>query len=319
MPIQNVGTLLENLIVTEAALALLDECQQDNVPFDFVNSFAMPPCTCWRPNNQNTGFNAETLERVRTSADPTSLQGYAGLLQANLRADRGLGPNAALLVAGAALQRGIHCRMWLNDIRDGYYGDAIPELERVESWARRIYQTNEGRLSVEVSERPYPDSIFDLTEILRKWQTPPRVRLAFLDPMQYAKRMRRAPRSACETSSRDHRRWLAEIAFDGLTCAVHFATNERVKESPSPQLRSLHEDAMDEHYDVSLAFQRQDHAVFVAVKSRRTEESKRVAGEIEASVQQAWDCWGTTFAQRRPQTWNLTVYRGARNGLELAN
>ncbi|MGB6175518.1 MAG: hypothetical protein WBF43_04075, partial [Methylocella sp.] len=66
MPIRNVGTLLENLVVTEAGLALLRKCCHDRTPFDFVNSFAMPPCSPWRPHHHDGGFDAATLERVRT-------------------------------------------------------------------------------------------------------------------------------------------------------------------------------------------------------------------------------------------------------------
>jgi hypothetical protein len=38
MPIKNVGTLLENLVVTEATLALLPFCHEQ-APFEFLNSF----------------------------------------------------------------------------------------------------------------------------------------------------------------------------------------------------------------------------------------------------------------------------------------
>ena len=92
MPIQNVGTLLENLVVTEATLALLPLCNEQ-APFEFLNSFAMPPCTPWVPHSQN---------------------------------DRN--PAQHCLSRGATLQSRIPCRMWLNDIRNGHYGDAIPEL-----------------------------------------------------------------------------------------------------------------------------------------------------------------------------------------------
>jgi hypothetical protein len=75
MPIRNVGTLLENLVVTEAGLALLRKCCHDRAPFDFVNSFAMPPCSPWRPNRQDSGFDAATrfntskTDRWETSSD----------------------------------------------------------------------------------------------------------------------------------------------------------------------------------------------------------------------------------------------------------
>jgi len=145
MPIQNVGTLLENLVVTEATLALLPFCHE-KAPFEFLNSFAMPPYTPWVPHSQNAGFDPVTLVRVRAAKDselPSDI-GYPELLRANLLSNNDLGPNAALLVAGAALQSRIPCRMWLNDIRNGHYGDAIPELERIYEIARAIYGPLKG-------------------------------------------------------------------------------------------------------------------------------------------------------------------------------
>jgi hypothetical protein len=126
MPIQNVGTLLGNLVVTEATLALLP-LRHEQAPFEFLSSFAMPLSTPWVPHSQNVGFDPATLVRVRASKDselPSDI-GYPALLRTNLLSNNALGPNAALLVAGATLQSQIPCRMWLNDIREGHY---LPEM-----------------------------------------------------------------------------------------------------------------------------------------------------------------------------------------------
>ena len=61
MPIQNVGTLLENLVVVEAASHLLTRCADTGATLEFVNAFAMPPLSEWRPNAQNAGFNDRVL------------------------------------------------------------------------------------------------------------------------------------------------------------------------------------------------------------------------------------------------------------------
>ena len=172
MPIQNVGTLLENLVVTEAAVALLRLCHE-SAPFEFVNSFAMPSLTPWCTHAQNAGFDPATLERVR-SAGESSAEGatYPMLLRASLRFAAELGPDAALLVAGASLKTGVPCRMWLNDIRDGHYGDAIPLLEEIDALANAIYGVEQGAtrtFSLCVSEANYPDSIIELAKVLDDW------------------------------------------------------------------------------------------------------------------------------------------------------
>ena len=194
--------------------------------------------------------------------------------------------------------------MWLNDIRDGHYGDAIPQLEQIEGLARAIYGIQNGNrtsLTVRVSGVAYPDSLLDLAQVLREWTPPPGARLGFLDPMRY--RMR--DRQAAQTSSEDHRRWLAHIAFEGLTCAVHFTGNN---DHPSleRELSSLHDDAAAEGYAASRAFKREYYVVLLAVRSPVHGEPERVAAEIEGRVRRAWDSWGQAFAWRHP--WELRTY-----------
>lgn len=305
MPIQNVGTLLENLVVTEAALAPLRLCHA-RAPFEFLNSFAMPPHTPWVPHSQNGGFEPVTLDRVRTAKDSALLQGvtYPGLLRANLHSDSGQGPNAALLIAGAILQTRVPCRMWLNDIRNGHYGDAIPQLERIECTARAIYgiQDCEGSsLTVRVSDAAYPTSITDLARVLPEWKPVPGARLAFLDPMRY----RVQDRQVAETSSEDHRRWLAQIAFDGVTCALQFTGNRSL--DLERELCSMQDDAVAEGYAATRVFKRQHYVVFLAIRSPIPGEPEGLAAEIEGRVRTAWNSWGQVFARR--STWQLRIHR----------
>lgn len=222
MPIQNVGTLLENLVVTEASMALLSFCHK-MVPFEFVNAFAMPPLSPWRPHAQNVGFDPGTLNKVQSERGSLLGAGaaYPALLRASLNQNPSVGPNAAMLVAAACLKAGVPCRMWLNDIRDGHYGDAVPELEKVATLAAALCPMEcdaVNDLDVRVSDVDYPDSTLELAKVLRAWQPAGGSRLGFLDPMRYRIQGRQGP----ETSSEDHRKWLRQIAFDGPTCAVHF-------------------------------------------------------------------------------------------------
>jgi len=311
MPIQNVGTLLENVVVTEAALALLPLCR-DGLPLEFANAFAMPPLSEWRPHSQNAGFDDATLDRVKDARDfefsPSA--SYARLLRTILRSDRGLGPNAGLLVAAVALQAGVCCRIWLNDIRNGHYGDAIPQLEQIETLARTMYnieERKEVRISVNVSDIAYPRSIERLNEVLRHWEPRATARLAFLDPLRYRFQ---EPREA-ETSSRDHRRWLAAIAFEGLSCAVQFTANSNQNpdqfDSLGRNLGSLRDDAVAEGYAATRIFQRQHYAVFLATRSLVPNQAERVLADIEGRVQRTWDLWGRAFTSSR--NWSLKIYR----------
>lgn len=305
MPIQNVGTLLENLVVTEASLALLNHCR--HAPFEFLNSFAMPPRTPWVPHAQNGGFEPATLDRLRSLEDSPLFHdiAYPGLLRANLHADGDQGPNAALLIAGAILQNQVPCRMWLNDVRNGHYGDAIPELQRLESTARTIYGLPNDRHSaftVRVSDVAYPTSVADLASGLSVWMPAAGARLGFLDPMRY--RVRHP--QAAQTSSEDHRRWLEQIAFNGPTCAVQF-TGNRDSSELERELCSLHGDALAEGYNACRFFKRQHYVVFVATRSPSPEMPEQVAADIENRVRRAWISWGRTVACCK--LWDLRISR----------
>jgi hypothetical protein len=119
-------------------------------------------------------------------------------------------------------------------------------------------------------------------------------------------RYRVEDRQAAETSSEDHRRWLSQIAYDGLTCAAHFTGNRNSLELEA-ELCSLQRDAAAEGYTASLAFKRQHYVVFVAVRSPAVGEPEGIATEIEGRIQRAWKSWGQSVAFR--SNWQLRVYR----------
>lgn len=97
MPIQNIGTLLENIVLVEAARVLISQTHER---LALVNAFAMPPLGSWRDGTKyeyQVGFADQVLERVVTlpTARPTS---YIALLWRCLQHDRAQGPNGAAVL-----------------------------------------------------------------------------------------------------------------------------------------------------------------------------------------------------------------------------
>jgi hypothetical protein len=144
----------------------------------------------------------------------------------------------------------------------------------------------------------------DLARVLLEWNPVPGARLGFLDPMRYRVEGRR--RQAAETSSGDHRRWLAQIAYEGLTCAAQFTGNRNSLDLEA-ELCSLQRDAVAEGYTASRASKRQHSVVFVAVRSPANADAEGVADEVEGRIQRAWKLWGQYFAGRGD--WQLSVCR----------
>jgi hypothetical protein len=201
--------------------------------------------------------------------------------------------------------------MWLNDIRDGRYGDAIPMLEEIAALAGAIFGSNQAvqeGLSVCVSDVKYPESIVELARVVQEWCPPAGARVGFLDPMRY----RIQGRGGAETSSEDHRLWLRQIAFEGIACAVQF-TGHSDHPSLECELLSLHRDAIAEGYVASRAFKRQHYVVFLAIRSPKlNSQAEQVATEIEGRVCQAWAFWGRAFTSSH--SWGLKIYR---NGIAV--
>ncbi len=307
MPIQNIGTLLENIVVVESAVALMHAYDVAAKPLEFANAFAMPPLSPWVPHKKDSGFDDTALDRVRDAEDAvmSGATVYARLLRANLKADRTRGPNAAMLVAGVWAPRRA-CRMWLNDLPDGHYGDAIPHLKQVAKIAAATYglDCTAQDFEVRVADAPYPSSLDDLAETLKTWTAlaPPGARLGFLDPMRY----RIDGRGNAETSSEDHRRWLGHLAFEGHTVAVQF-TGHSDHPSLHRELVALHDDSRAEGYAASLCFKREHYAVFCAGRSPVPGAAAAILANVEDAVHHAWRSWRLQFVSRLDT--GLTVYR----------
>ncbi len=134
MPIQNVGTLLENLVVTEAAALLLDRIEAGQ-NLGFATAFAMPALSEWRPHPQSVGISSVALRQI---AESTGGGAFIDVMRRCLQYRSDQGPNGALLVSLVATlgQRGVS--IWANDVVEGHYGNAIPSLEGIPNLVKQI-------------------------------------------------------------------------------------------------------------------------------------------------------------------------------------
>jgi hypothetical protein len=136
MPVQNNGTLLENIVVAEAAQFLCHRTTTGEAhgPLDFANAFAMPPLSEWRDTAQydyQVGLREARLDRLAEAVDEPG-GSYTALLRRCLRANRAAGPNGALLVGAIFRAAGRPARMWLNDLEEGsHYADTVTGLRRI--------------------------------------------------------------------------------------------------------------------------------------------------------------------------------------------
>jgi hypothetical protein len=276
MPIQNVGTLIENLVVTECASVLFERVPPGQA-FGFVSAFAMPPLTEWRPHNQAIGMSTAALQRISTSRGGTD---FINVMRACLRHAPEQGPNGALLVGVLAAQRNRRTHIWANDIEEGHYGNAIPALEDLEAVVRRIVPGSEASLMTVVCSAPYPDSIPDLKTTLEQWGGTVDVVLGFLDPMRYV----REPRGGPYTSSSDHKRWLWALRAPATALAVQFTGNSD-STSLTSELDALHSDLEDIGFPFWLEVRRQHYVVSVA---SRTPE---VLNLVERKTIASWSSW----------------------------
>lgn len=326
MPIQNVGTLLENIVVVESVRLVIGTkaTKTSNNPLEFVCSFAMPPLSKWGWNAQNAGFSDAVLDTVVGAEFGANDASYPALLHDCLTYNREKGPNGALLAAGVSTRSGAPYKMWLNDIRDGHYENALPDLANLNAIHNDVYcqAPIPPTYNPNVCPCPYPDSIKDLMETLGQWchAHRPCGRVAFLDPNRYRINGRNGP----QTSSADHRDWLRAVQAPHpvATLAVHFTGNQ-YQPHLEQELASLHKDAVASGYIASLAFRRQHYAVFVAVSiPTENDQGKDGTGhtenhdpfgtvnELQDRVEGAWQAWFRNYAPRNNAA--LTVYRNGR-------
>jgi hypothetical protein len=275
MPLQNVGTLIENLVVAQAASILL--CHTSGKDLGMASAFAMPAFSEWRPHPQNVGITDLALNQI---ADAEGRSDFVAVMAACLRRSRTRGPNAALLVALTTRRHRTGFRAWVNDIREGHYGDAMPSLRDLKTAADNVCSLIRSTLEIVTCDQPYPLSISNAASTLQAWGDELGGVLAFLDPMRYTLTRTEGP----YTSSTDHRQWLAAVKGARPTLVVQFTGNSDSKSLES-ETAALREDLTASGFGSWLEVRRQHYVVSVGANEAA------LLGALERSVRSAWGEW----------------------------
>ncbi len=276
MPIQNVGTLLENMVVTETAGLLLDRIGADR-NLGFATAFAMPALSEWRPHAQSVGISSEALSQIAESDGGSE---FIDVMRRCLRYRSDQGPNAALLVSSLATLRRAGVSIWANDIVAGHYGNAIPSLESIAGVVQEIAPGFSPSVIVSVCDAPYPSSLDNLRTTLRGWKHNVGALVGFLDPMRYVRNSKIGP----YTHSIDHRCWLAILHEWGPSLAVHFTANSD-SASLVAELHSLHEDLKQSGFPFWIEIRRQHYVVSVGAPDIEA------LNALESRTMASWAAW----------------------------
>lgn len=291
MPIQNVGTLLENLVVAEAAGVLLDGLHEGQ-EMGFANSFAMPPLSEWRPHSQSVGMSSEALRCVAERGHGSD---FLDAMSCSLRRDLGCGPNGALLAGLVAARRRRGLRLWLNDIPDGHYSNALHSLGNLAGLVRELIPDEAAPMVVTTCGVPYPDAIDHLQATLSAWQGSVAAVLGFLDPMRY----RLDPIAGPYTRSQDHRRWLKPLRDWRSSFAVHFTGNSDFPTLAS-ELEALRQDLKASGFSSWLEIRRQHYVVSVA-----SQDSLRL-NELASRIATSWHLWCDLAGEIKSRDLNIS-------------
>ncbi len=295
MPIENLGTLLENIVLVETARFVMNRTATRG-PIEFVNSFAMPPISEWRTPVSSGCFNPARRQTLH-GLPPLPPQGYAGLFR-TLTApppSPGEGPSGALLVGLLARRMGVPVRFWLNDLANGaHYPGTIAGLQEFAHILQTFEPVGPDPEEVVVCAQPYDVSLGHLTQTLANWheRAPAAGRIAFLDPNRY-RTQNRVPGQP-ETSSRDHRSWLRLVAQYApvLTAAVHF-TGHRFWADLEGEIAALREDATLSDYHSSITFSHNYYTTTVSLRYRDgPEEALSGRAALIDAVRRSWREWG---------------------------
>lgn len=303
MPIRNMGTLLENIVVVEALRA----CAQANLaaPIDFLNSFAMPPLAGWYVHKTDYGFSAAHMNALQAGQQPAAQESYQGMLWSCLQQPPmqpgTQGPNGALLCSMLAhyLRRPI--RLWLNDIPNGHYGNALPGLAAINKIVQQVLALALAPNGpIVVCGESWPDSLIkppktNLADTLAAWMGPTQARIGYLDPMRY--RIKNG--GPGETDSMSHQHWLRLLAT-GSACTVisiHF-TGHNHWSTLRPEIQSMHNDGIATGYPHTLVVR---HSYYHVVCNFKTPEGPEAAHllafTLQELVQSAWRSWFQTIGR----------------------
>jgi hypothetical protein len=288
MPIRNVGTLLENIVLVEVARLVFEHAES---PVDFANAFTMPPLSPWKEHRNQQRFDAASI--AARTLDPTPTTSYAALLSACCTPDpnRG-GPSGALLVAMLARRLGVLVRFWLNDLAVGaHYDGAMVSLGRFSALLAELEPRGTDPVAVVTCGEPYPASLPSLRAALDGWHVGmpmASAMIGFLDPNRY----RIAGAAGPETSSPDHRRWLAALRSGGppIAVSVHF-TGHNHWPTLRPEIERLRQDAADEGYAWSLTAMHSHYATIVSLAHAQPAVAEALRRILDGRLHAAWNAW----------------------------
>jgi hypothetical protein len=279
MPIQNIGTLLENMVVTEAAAVLVDRLSAGQ-DLRFVTAFAMPALSEWRSHRHCVGISPDALRQI---AEAGGRSEFIDMMSRCLRHFPDQGPNASLLVSLVTTHRGAGLRIWANDIPNGHYGNAIPSLHDIPRVVREILPECKPSIDISVCDVAYPLSLDLLEKTLQAWGQSRGALLGFLDPMRYVRDSMPGP----YTHPSDHRRWLSilrEWSSSQVSLAVHFTANNDWN-SRRDELEPLRKDLIESGFPFWLEIGRQHYVVSVGSRHKETIEA------LESRVTASWSEW----------------------------
>ncbi len=299
MPIRNMGTLLENIVVVEA-MRLLARDNEKKFPIDFLNSFAMPPLSIWRESRIARGFSVSHLDTLRASSPPAEASSYEAMLWSCLQQppeDPGSqGPNGALLVAMLAHHLTFPLRLWLNDVANGHYGDALLGLARISSTVRQIFRRPDAsECTVVTCEQPWPDSLAppspnNLSKTLDAWgSSNGHARFGFLDPMRYREKLAQEG----ETDSDNHKSWLALLSrgFERTIISGHFTGHNNWVDLRR-EIQCMHQDGLESGYNHTFVGRHDHYHVVCNIKHPQGGDAAHtVASHLQEAVQTAWRNW----------------------------
>jgi hypothetical protein len=291
MPIQNVGSLIENMVVTETAGLLLDRMGADQ-DLGFATAFAMPALSEWRPHEQDVGISSEALCQISKSGGGSE---FIDVMSRCLRYHPDRGPNGALLVSLLATLRRAGLSLWANDVVHGHYGNAIPSLENIAGIVQEIVPEFSPTVIVNVCDAPYPSSLDNLRMTLRGWKHHVGALLGFLDPMRYVRDSRLGP----YTHSADHRRWLAILRELGPSLAVHFTANSD-SASLLAELDALREDLKQSDLPFWLEIRRQHYVVSVGAPDIEALDA------LESRMMASWAAWCDRVPEIKSRDLNIS-------------
>jgi len=289
MPIRNLGTLLENIVLVEAARGVLAIVESGGT-IEFVNAFAMPPLSIWDNHPRDQGFDARTLTSLSNGPTDQQYSTYMRLMSRCLQHNPDCGPNGALLVNMLLRESSHPSRIWLNDLPDdggAHYPGAPHSFDQIEAATDLLCPLHQSRAIYRSCETAFPDSLQDLSNTIADWreQGRPDARIGFLDPMKYSI----DDPEPNQTSSASFHQWLSIIDQHvcGPVVSVHFTGNPRGPHELSHELHTMHRDGVRRSFTMT-EFRHANYAVVVHIKSC---DGRRFADELEDRVNRSWRLW----------------------------